>query len=214
MKPADDILFASIDCLPELDKEKATNEILPLVEKYTWYDDYRHTTMVPLMTKDGLIGRSGASNLREGEFVWTSFAPQVIVDWFENHVFTWLGMKARISALVTKPNVAMNEHLDCNRIELNSLQHKFRVVTQGETDTLYWLTDKGKVFAPSTDKPFLIDGGWPHGMVNTTDDIKVTLALGAPWNGKDNYGNDLTILQRRSDYKMPENMDHLWGDNR
>lgn len=209
LKPADDILFASIDSIPILDKEKATSEILALPDEYSFWDDYRYTKMFPLMTRTGVASREGTSNLQSGEFVWTPAAPKVIVDWCEDYLFPWLGMKSRIMGLVTGPGVANYEHIDCARHELNTRQHKVRIVLQGRTDTLYWMTDKGNVHAPNIDGAFLMDGGWPHGMTNTTDMPKVTLALGAPWTGKEQY-TDLTILQHRSDYVMPEQIDHLW----
>lgn len=213
LKPAGDILFASVDSIPIIDKEKAASDILAIPDQYSWWDEYRGVKMIPLMTKNGEIAMLGSSNMRPGEFVWTPFAPKILVDWFEEHVFPWLGAKSRIMALLTKPGVSMLPHLDCNKSELNTLQHKFRIVLQGKTSTLYWLTDKGIVNAPETDKPFIMDGGWPHSMENTTDEIKVTIALGAPWNGKDNY-TDVTLMQNRNHYAMPSDMDHLFNDNR
>jgi hypothetical protein len=212
-KPADNILFATIDSIPMIDKKQATQEILLLDDSLSFWDEYRYTKMFPLMTKNGGINRTGASNNQDGNFEWTPYAPKVIVDWFEDYVFSWLGSKTRVMALVTQPGVANNEHIDCSLNELNTRQHKFRIVLQGKTDTLYWVTSKGNIPAPDTDKAFIIDGGWPHGMINTTNEIKVTLALGAPWTGKDEY-NDLTLLQNRNDYLMPERIDHLWKTER
>jgi hypothetical protein len=166
--------------------------------------------MIPLMTKGGQGQKQGSANNRPGDFDWTSYAPKVIVDWFEEHIFPWIGGRYRVMALITQPGVANHEHIDCDPDELNTLQHKFRIVLQGKTSTLYWLTDNGNVYAPDTEKAFIMDGGWPHGMTNTTDEIKVTLALGAPWVGNESYGDDITILQRRQDYRMPEKIDHLW----
>jgi hypothetical protein len=208
-KPADNLLFASIDSLSILDKKQAAKEILSLDESLSFWDEYRYTRMFPLMTKNGSFNREGTSNRQMGEFEWTSFAPKVIVDWFEDHVFPWLGSKARVMALVTRPGVANYEHIDCSPSELHTKQHKFRIVLQGKTSTLYWMTSEGNVHAPDTEKAFIIDGGWPHGMVNTTDEIKVTLALGAPWNGKDKY-DDITLMQNRDDYLMPKHINHLW----
>ena len=209
LKTSDDLLFASVDSIPILDRELATSEILALPDQYSFWDDYRHTKMFPLMTKKGVGSKEGSSNIQDGEFVWTPLAPKVIIDWCEEHLFPWLGAKTRVMALVTQPGVANYEHIDCAKHELNTRQHKVRLVLQGRTDTLYWMTDKGNVYAPNVDGVFVMDGGWPHGMINSTSIPKVTLALGAPWTGKDEY-DDLTILQYRTDYVMPEQMDHLW----
>ena len=55
-----------------------------------------------------------------------------------------------------------------------------------------------------------MDGGWPHGMSNTGNDIKVTIALGSPWDGLDHYGSDLTVLQNRNHYAMPQDLGPYW----
>jgi len=206
------ILFANVLSIPILDKQKASKEILSLDKSFSFWDDYRFTQMFPLMTKSGDIGANGASNAKNGEFNWTKMSEltPTIVEWCDNFVFPWIGMRTRIMALVTQPGVANYEHIDCNINELNTLQHKFRIVLQGKTDTLYWLTDKGKVPAPDTEHAFIINGGWPHGMINSGTEPKVTLALGAPWKGNDDYGADIEILQKNNEFKMPKNIDHLW----
>jgi hypothetical protein len=57
--------------------------------------------------------------------------------------------------------------------------------------------------------PFLMDGGWPHGMINNTDEVKVTLALGSPWLGRDHYDN-FNLLLNRNDYTMPVDLKKYW----
>jgi len=209
MNNSDDLLFATIDSLPILDKVHAASEILALPEYYSFWDDYRYTQMFSLMTRQGVASREGVSNAQSGDFLWTDIAPRVIVDWCEDHLFPWLGMRSRIMCLVTQPGVANYEHIDCAPHELNTRQHKVRIVLQGNTDTLYWMTEGGNVHAPAITGAFVMDGGWPHGMINIGSIPKVTLALGAPWTGKAEY-NDITILQHRSSYRMPKNIDHLW----
>jgi hypothetical protein len=80
---------------------------------------------------------------------------------------------------------------------------------QGRTDTLYFITDKGNVAAPNIEGAFIMDGGWPHGMVNTTNQVKVTLALGAPWTGNDRYEN-INLLMDRSIHTMPKDLSAYW----
>ena len=203
-KPADDILFATIN-IPILDKAQAAQAILALDPGLSFWDDYRYTQMFPLMTRNGNAGAQGANNRREGDFAWTDYAPTAITEWFDNHVFPYIGMRARVMALVTQPGTANNEHIDCEPDELNTLQHKMRIVVQGKTDTLYWKTANGDVAAPATSGAFVMDGGWPHGMVNTTNEVKVTLALGAPWFGCEHYPG-MTVLQKRSEHVMPADL--------
>lgn len=210
MTPADNLMFASVK-MPIMDKQQAAKEILAIDEKCRFIDRYRNISMIPLMTKSGEAGRYGTDNKNNGELGWVSYTPKIISDWFDDIVFPWIGGKGRIMALLTYPGEQNNEHIDCDRHQLNTLQHKFRLVIQGKTSTLYFITNKGHVRPPDVDGAFIMDGGWPHGMTNTTDQIKITLALGAPWNGKDNYNNDLIHHLNRNDYLMPESIEQYWN---
>lgn len=212
MSEVKSILFANVLSIPILDKQKASEEILSLDKNFSFWDHYRYTQMFPLMTKNGDVGVDGTSNEKNGDFNWTDIAGQTptIVKWCNDFVFPWIGIKTRVMALVTPPRAANREHFDCNANELDTLQHKFRIVLQGKTDTLYWLTSKGRVNAPDVEHAFVMNGGWPHGMVNTDNRPKITLALGSPWCGKDDYGDDLEILQKTDEFKMPEKIHHLW----
>lgn len=198
------ILFASVK-LPVLDKLVAATQILAIPDRFSFWDDYRHTKMIPLMSKGGMK----SSNDIAGEFKWTAHTPKLISDWFDNVVFPWMGMKSRVMALITQPNAANYEHIDCDPHELNTQQHKFRIILQGQTDTLYFITNKGNIPVPNIDGPFIMDGGWPHGMINNTDGIKVTLAVGAPWTGNNFYDN-VELLMSRTNYCMPADLSAYW----
>jgi len=215
MRPAGEILFAKITALPILDKQRAATEILKIDHKYSFWDDYRNTRMFPLMTRKDPGSTSSTDPLkmtisRSGSFDWAPYTPSTICRWFDDFVFPWMGMRSRLMALITEPGTANHEHIDCAPSELNTQQHKFRIVLQGKTDTLYWLTSKGRVYAPDVEEAFVMDGGWPHGMVNTGSQPKVTLAVGAPWIGNAVYGSDIEILQNRNEFMLPEKFDHLW----
>ena len=54
-----------------------------------------------------------------------------------------------------------------------------------------------------------MDGGWPHGMINNTNEVKVTLAVGAPWTGNDSYDNSNLLLDR-SIHSMPDDLSIYW----
>ena len=210
MKPVDNLLFASIN-LPSLDKKLASQQILDIDKKYIFRDDYRKTNMIALMTKAGKPRYDADNRTNFGEFEWCNYTPQVIIDWFENIIFPWIGMRTRILALLTMPGESNGEHIDCDRTELDTLQHKFRIVLQGTTSTLYFITDKGHVRPPDIDSPFIMDGGWPHGMTNSSDEVKITLVLGAPWKGNDIYHDgELTYHLYRNKYKMPDDLGPYW----
>ena len=200
----DDILFAKVD-LPILDKKKSTDLIMNVDNKMWFWDKYRATNMLPLMTKNSEGGKDGASNYRPGQFNWLPYTPKPIVDWFEYKVFPWMGQRTRILALMTRPNFSNNEHIDCNKNEVGTRQHKFRIVLQGRTDTLYFKTTKGDVFVPNIEESFIMAGDWAHGMHNIDTNFKLTLAVGSPWTGHDEYDN-IEILMRRSEHSMPEDL--------
>jgi hypothetical protein len=204
IKIMNDILFASVD-LPILNKEKATDEIIGIDKQFWWWDQYRATLMLPLMTKGGKTGNSGLNNRsRNDPFEWVSYAPPTLKDWLDTVVFPWMGMRTRVTALLTQPRALNEEHIDCDPTDMGTNQNKFRIVLKGKTDTLYFITETGNVYAPSVDGCFIMDGSWPHGMNNFTDEPKLTIALGAPWNGEEQYDN-VDILLNRSHYKLPEN---------
>ena len=197
------MLFASVD-LPVLDKQLASQEILSLPEQYSFWDSYRNTKMIPLMTKG-----HGVTNFVDSEFRWEMYTPAIIKKWFDDIVFPWMGMQARVMALITQPNFANYEHIDCTPHELNTQQHKFRIVLQGNTNTLYFITKDGNIHSPDISGPFIMDGGWPHGMINHTNEIKVTLAVGSPWLGNSQYKN-ITELLTRDNYSMPDDLSRYW----
>jgi len=197
------ILFAKAH-FKTLDKEFATQEILKINKEFWFWDTYRKTNMLPLMTKNANLGKAGASNIiNSGEFTWLEFTPIIIRDWFEDEIFPWMGCKTRIMALLTEPDFSNGEHIDCDESQVGTQQHKFRVVLQGRTGTLYYKTKEGNIHVPDINEPFIMDGSWPHGMSNDSTKVKLTIAAGAPWIGNSNYDN-IEVMMNRSDYTLPD----------
>lgn len=196
---------------PQLDKQKSVAEIKALGGNYWFYDSYRHTTMMPLMTMGGKIGESGASNFRNKQpFEWTHYAPETLKQWFEQYVFPWMGMKTRISVLKTQPSQVNNVHIDCSPQAFGTRQHKFRIVLQGRTDSLYFLTKYGQIKLFNTEDAFIMDGSWPHGMTNFTGEEKYTIAVGAPWNGLESYDNLGSTIIHRNPNLLPDNYEQYY----
>ena len=73
----DDILFAKVN-IAILNKELAVQELSKIDEKFWFWDPYRATNMLPLMTKESVPGKSGSSNNRPGEFHWLPYTPDII----------------------------------------------------------------------------------------------------------------------------------------
>lgn len=206
------MLFAKVH-LSKIDKQQATSDIMAVDPSLWVWDDYRATSMLPLSTKGGLGGKVGLSNGRANEFRWLPYTPPVISKWFDEIVFPWMGMSTRVTALKTRSLFANKEHIDCDRHKMGTKQHKFRIVLHGSVATLYFKTSKGDVYVPAIEEPFIMDGSWPHGMNNSTDDFKLTLAAGAPWNGNDTYDN-VDILMNRDEHLMPKYIDQYFNKPR
>lgn len=177
------LLFASLN-LPELDCEKIVKALMRLPEKAWGYDSYRHTYMAPMLTRKGEVERKHIRNLNLDEnFLWTEFAPQSLRDYFEKYIFNWMQPIPRIMILKTGPQSANHEHIDCEKNVFGPPHYKFRYVLQGNTSDLYFITRNNHLYAPDVHKPFIMDGGWPHGMRNRCSQVKYTLCAGAPWEG-------------------------------
>lgn len=197
----DDLLFAKWN-IPNIDKNAVLAHISDLPDSSWFYEPYRNTLMLPLSTKSGKTGYNGTTNYSNGDFEWTPYAPAILKEWCQDVLFPALGMKTRIVILKTLPNSANHEHIDCDPKHQFTRQHKFRIVLQGKTSTLYFIKKTEKVPAPDIDGPFIMDGSWPHGMINTDNKTKYTLTAGAPWNGLQTY-NNLDILLERHNTELP-----------
>lgn len=197
---------------PRLDKQRCVSEFKAVPESYWFYDQYRHTSMLPVMTMGGSGGLKGASNFREKQpYEWLPYVPETLKQWFDQFVFPWMGMRARISLLRTQPGQENNIHIDCSPSSFNQRQHKFRVVLQGRTDTLYFVTKTNNALRlHDSELPFIMDGSWPHGMTNTSKEEKFTIAVGAPWNGLDTYDNIVNATYLNRQYHMPDDYEQYF----
>ena len=195
------ILFAELN-LQIIDKTRVVKWIERLPEEFWFWDSYRKCDMLPLMTKNGGIGRSDAENdtSNKKSFFWTNCAASFIREYFEENVFNWTKMKSRIIIIRTMPKKQNCIHIDCSPSAFHAIQHKFRIVIQGTSNSLYFETKNGRINAPFTEKPFIMDGGWPHGMINDSLLPKYTICLGSPWSYSDNYpGLNLLIYKNTND---------------
>lgn len=202
-----EILFAGLK-LPLMDNQKALDELAALPEKNWIWDDYRKTYMLPLMTKDGLGGKDSLFTISTSviNYTWIQNCPPTIKDYFEQWIFTWIFPRPRIVVLKTPSQASLQEHIDCQRDEFGQRQIKFRYVLKGKVSSLYFVTQEKNVFAPEITTPFIIDGSWPHGMINDFTDDKITICVGAPWSGAEHYPEMHSIISKENvslpiDYK-------------
>ncbi len=208
----DNLLFASLK-LPSLDCKAVVDELKQLPESAWVYDSYRNIRALPLLTRGGQTAPQDFINLSQDQkFLWTPYTPQVLQNYFEEHIFPWMNPIPRIILLKTDPQTANHEHIDCTIGQFRTRQHKFRYVLQGNVEDLYFITKDKKIFVPQTDRPFIMDGAWPHGMVNNSDQPKFTVSAGAPWAGSDNYPSfDKTVAVPASE--MPEDFEKYFGQS-
>jgi hypothetical protein len=213
------ILFTYLQ-LPKCDTKKIIADIKKIPSDAWFYDPYRKTTMLTLHSQGG--GTSGKDTIvkKDGnEFVWTKNAPIDLIDYCEKYIFNWMQPRGRIMVLKTPPNDRNEEHIDCNKKKMGTIQHKLRIVLQGNVDTLYYVTTTDKVYPPKNKEgiPFIIDGSWPHGMLNSTNNEKYTITIGAPWTGANNPEyTDLLSQSLNKDtlykdgYVMPTDLDQFF----
>jgi hypothetical protein len=207
-----DILFAGLK-LPAIDRSRVLSELGNVANEQWLWDDFRATSMLPLMTLDGRSGKSSLINLNtDGEnadFIWNDICPPTILNYFEQHIFTWMKPKPRIVILRTPANASNNEHIDCTRSQLGSRQLKFRMVLSGQSSSLYFITASGTISAPEISNPFLIDGSWPHGMKNDSPLDKITICAGAPWSGAEQYPEFHSVISKET-LSMPLNLEQYF----
>ena len=120
----------------------------------------------------------------------------------------------RVTILRTPVGYGLNVHLDSTEDEIGTLQHKFRIVLNGNVDKLYFIDKQlNEVYIPDNYHTYILDGSHPHALKPGTEE-KVTLCIGAPWTGKSNEKyNDLL---ENAFYKMkvsrPDNLKDDWTD--
>ena len=207
--PTPDFLFAALD-LERPSSQGWIDPIRALPGEAWWRCPYRGCDLLPLFTENGGKGRNGTANTGKPWLLnWVDWTPEPIRRYCEDVVFPWAGGPARVNLIRTLAGAQHAVHIDCYRSVFGTRQHKFRYVIQGRTDTLYFVTRTGHVSAPQTDLPFIMDGSWPHGMNNFTRQEKITLAIGAPWTGKERYDFKGPILINQN-FELPENYDELF----
>tara|TARA_Y100000004_G_scaffold106251_1_gene119218 strand:+ start:459 stop:1100 length:642 start_codon:yes stop_codon:yes gene_type:complete len=201
-----DFLFLPLDIPNPPD---ITDELDKISHEEMTKDLYRNCHHIPIM------------RWREGKGTWIFDIPP-LTKYLIEHVFPW-SRESRVVIITTEPFEKNPPHIDCSPEMFNTIQHKFRFVFQGKTDDLAFLTQDGNLHAPNINKPFIMDGSWPHEMKNTTDKRKYTLALGHPWEPRETdlkysnllhksykkYKNDTLLSQNR---KIVDNYESLYED--
>lgn len=181
------------------------------------WDEFRSCHLIPL-----------AIDFNEKDVI--EWMPQYIdkfpklKSWLEDEVIPVTGF-GRTLIIVTEPDEINSPHIDASPETFDSyLNHKFRYVLQGNVHDLEFLTDtEDTLRMPNIDKPFMMNGKWPHKMHNTHNGRKYTLAIGAPWepNINDEKYKDLISksfdlysneYMSSTDTNMPDNWETMFED--
>ena len=105
-----------------------------------------------------------------------------LVNWLKEEVVPVTGF-GRTLIIVTAPGETNAPHIDAAPETFKDiLNQKFRYVLDGNVSDLEFLTDTDDTIRlPEIDKPFMMNGKWPHKMTNTHSYTKYTLGIGWPW---------------------------------
>jgi hypothetical protein len=145
-------------------------------------------------------------------------------EWVNKELLPWTG-DGSVCVIITRPGDTMATHIDCEPAKFHTLQHKFRYVYKGNTTDLRWKRKNDWVHANPVNEPYMISGRWPHGLVNTTNETRYTLCLGAPWESDladDKYRKMLEKSYAKNkdrgiffdDWELPDNWRDLFDLSR
>ena len=185
-----DFTFAAMDIgvTPE-EKQQMLQEVLALDEAVHHYNEFRGCRMIPIYNGGGRLGgRVAGISTTRGEFEYTPAGQQcpTIQRVCEEKIFPFMSPPGRVTVLRTAPGTGLKVHLDSNENEIGTLQHKFRLVLNGNIGKLFFL-DKNcnKVYVPPYYDTYSMDGSHVHS-IDADDEEKITLCIGAPWHGEPN----------------------------
>lgn len=183
-----DFTFKAIDLgITEEDRIKILSELLTVSSSFWHYNQYRGCSMLPILSSNGdlsPVSKPGQhSNLKFTNAANSCFTLKKIL---EKKIFPFMNPIGKVTILRTNKKTALNLHIDSNKKEIGSRQHKFRFVISGKIDKLYFL-DKNlnKIYVPNDYNTYVMDGSHVHAL-EESDDEKITLCIGAPWNGQPN----------------------------
>ena len=184
------LTFAALDLgITEEDRKKIYDEVMSSDERYWHYNEFRGCYMLPVFNAGGQLGgQKEDKDTKSGIFYYTEpakkwkFTQQLL----EEKVFPWMDPLGRVTILRTPKGFGLNTHLDSTKEEIGSLQHKFRIVLNGNIDKLYFIdSNNNEVYVPDNYHTYVLDGSHPHALKPGTEE-KVTLCIGAPWHGEHN----------------------------
>lgn len=207
--------FAAFDVgITTKEKQLMLEEILSVPDSYYSDNPFRGCKMIHIY--NGV----GERDIREGSsmglFKYTDVEPFLpnTKNILETKIFPWMDPVGRVNILRTPPGHSLNVHLDTKKDEIGTLQHKYRIVLNGNIDKLYFLDkDKNKVYVPQHYDSYVLDGSHPHSL-DPGDEEKITICIGSPWRGKPTvqYTEFLENALFKMTVSRPKDFDEDWED--
>ena len=181
-----DFTFNAIDLkITDNERTNILNEILALDNTVWHYNSYRGCSMLPILSNNGNLGPVTSAGMHT-DLCFTNAASKcpTLINVLETKIFPIMNVIGRVTILKTNKKTSLNLHIDSNKGEIGSRQHKFRFVISGEIDKLYFLDkDLNKIYIPGNHNTYIMDGTHPHAL-DESDEEKITLCIGDPWNGQ------------------------------
>lgn len=198
MSKARDLLFLPLE-LPTL--EVPYQRLFQAYRENSTPDSYRNCRHIALYTsrgstQPGLFDKNG--------LCWTETAKQKfpdIIDYIESTIWPWMQPRGRVAIICTESGAENPPHIDCAKTEFQLPQVKFRHVLHGHVEDLTFIGNGGDLEVPSTKRPFIMSGAWPHKMKNNSPGVKFTLAIGSPWQGQTSPEFDRLLSESAKKYE-------------
>lgn len=201
------IIYCPLDLsVPSID----VHNILQELNKSTYFHSpYRTCQMIPIYTQGGKSKREEILKYISNDLHWTqeSLKSPTLIKVLKNIFFPICKPLPRVFILSSKPHGEVKLHIDCNQKGISQQQHKLRLVLSGHKKGLWFLGEKNeRIHISGMHSVYMIDGSAPHGMLNNSIEDKLTVCLGAPWNGT---GNETYLKLLESSYsKFYEHVIH------
>ena len=162
------------------DRKTMLDEVKSIPNKLWYYDEFRGCYMLPIYNGGGIRNNTSSGAL---DFTIAAKMSPTVTKILTDKIFPFMETNGRVTILRTLPGTRLNIHLDSTEEEIGTLQHKFRIVLNGDIDKLYFIDANGnKVYVPQCYNTYVLDGSHPHAL-DSSDQEKITLCVGAPWNG-------------------------------
>lgn len=182
--------FAAIDVgVTSKEKFDMLQEVKNVPDEMHHYNKFRGCRMIGIYNGGGRLGgRVAGIDTKKGKFKYSPAGElcPTIRRVCEQKIFPFMNPHGRVTILRTEPSYGLNIHLDSKLEEVGTLQHKFRLVLNGEIDKLFFVDSNGnKVYVPGHYDCYTMDGSHPHS-IDGGEQEKITLCIGAPWHGEEN----------------------------